>query len=97
MYIPHMGRRVVNSLRRPYIQRLIILAVSTLLAMSLGYATMLLIPSRWGKDVALFLPGSPAIVACLDVASGQVLHRRAFVSAQMMAQLTEQHAKRRPV
>jgi hypothetical protein len=93
MYIPHIVRKIVNILRRPSIQRLITLVVATLLAMSLGYATIVLAPPMGGKDVTSL----PAIVASLETANGQALNipERAFVPIQVMVQRTVRHLTER--
>src|SRR5579884_3149444 len=55
MSIPHVVQRTANILRRPSIQRLIMLLVAMLLAMSLGYVTIVVAYPIWEKHVA-FLP-----------------------------------------
>ncbi len=49
----HVVQRTINRLRRPIIQRLITLVVSTLLAMSLGYATIMISLPKAGHAVAM--------------------------------------------
>jgi len=93
MSIPHVVQRTANILRRPSIQRLIMLLVSMLLAMSLGYVTIVVAYPIWEKHVAFL----PTIVASLEIANSQALHtpERASVSTQVLVLRTEQYQTER--
>ncbi|HEU5381883.1 MAG TPA: hypothetical protein VFV38_41205 [Ktedonobacteraceae bacterium] len=72
-------RRTIDHLRRPFIQRLITLVVSALLAMSLISTTMLLTLPSSGHEVASSASGGIALPTHLDAARIQVgrqVHRR---------------------
>lgn len=66
MQTTYVVRRAIDFLRRPFIQRLIMLVVSTFLAMSLGYATLVIALPQSGREVAMSRLSQPAEVRCLD-------------------------------
>ena len=77
-----MVRRIIDQLRRPFIQRLITLVVSALLAMSLISTTMLLTLPPSGHEVASSAPAGIALPAHLDAARIQGLVPQTHVSGQ---------------
>ncbi len=89
-------RRTIDHLRKPFVQRLITLVVSMLLAMCLGYATMVMARPTAGHEVAMSHVSSQPSRLPLGAARMQAFTLTLCVSGPLTAHLTRgQHAERR--
>jgi hypothetical protein len=92
----HVVRRTIDHLRKPFVQRLIMLVVSMLLAMCLGYATMAIVRPRAWHEVAMSQVSSQPSGLMLGAARMQAFTLSTCVGGPVRAHLTGgQHAARR--